>query len=112
MIPGKATNMKVIKQKEADVLTVKIEGSLDINTSPELRSELISEIEEVKEVIFDLGDTVYTSSAGLRVILETFQILRKNGGNMMMINVNSDFYETLKLAGFTEFIDIKQAQEK
>lgn len=100
--------MNVKKKKEGDVLTVIIEGALNINTAPELSKELKGELDDVKSLIFDLAGTEYTSSAGLRVLLEAFQIMSKNGGNMILINVNKSFYDILKLSGFTDFIDIRQ----
>ena len=101
--------MKVTKQKEGDLLTVKIEGNININTAADLRKSLKGELEGVNKVIFDLKDTDYTSSAGLRVILETYQELCKKGGTMVMENVSKDFYDILKLSGFTDFLDIRQA---
>ena len=101
--------MNVVKQKNGDVLTVKIEGNLDINTAPELKNQLKGELDDVSKVIFDLEKTDYTSSAGLRVLLEAFQILHAKGGTMSMINVNEVFYDILKLSGFTDFLDIQLA---
>ena len=100
--------MKVIKEKNADVLSVSIEGALNINTAPELSKEIKGELSDVNSVIFDLGATEYTSSSGLRVLLETYQIMAAKGGSMKMINVNDAFYDILKLSGFTDFIDIEK----
>ncbi len=102
--------MKIIKQKEQDELTVKIEGALDIKTAPELSKEVMGELEGVKNLSFDLAGTDYISSSGLRVILGAFQVIAKNGGSMSIINVNEEIYDILKLSGFTDFIDIRQAQ--
>ena len=103
--------MRVETIKNGEVLTVKIEGALDINTAPELKKELNGELEDVMKVVFDLQKTDYTSSAGLRVLLEIFQIMSKKSGAMSMINVNKVFYDILKLSGFTDFLDIQEAVE-
>ncbi len=100
--------MNVNKKKEGDVLTVIIEGALDIKTAPELSKELKGELDDVKTLVFDLAGSEYTSSSGLRVFLDAFQTISKNGGSMSMINVNKTFYDILKLTGFTDFIDIRQ----
>ena len=103
--------MTVEKQKDGDVLTVKIEGTLDINTAPDLKNQMQGELDDVSKVIFDLKGTDYTSSAGLRVFLECFQILEKKGGTIAMINVNPAFYDVLKLSGFTDFLDIQRTED-
>ncbi len=102
--------MNINKNKEGDVLKVAIEGSLDIKTSPLLKEAMKGELDGVSSLIFDLADCNYTSSAGLRVILESYQILSERGGNLSIINANSVLYDTLKLSGFTDFIDIKRAE--
>ncbi len=108
---GKGKIMNVEKIKNGDVLTVKIEGALDINTAPVLKKELSGKLDDVMNVIFDLQNTNYTSSAGLRVLLEVFQIMSKKSGKMSMINVKGVFYDILKLSGFTDFLDIQKADE-
>ncbi len=110
MIRPERNGMKVEKKKDGDLLTVFIEGTLDINTAPELKKELKGELEDVNKVVFDLKNTDYTSSAGLRVFLETFQNLSKKGGTISMINVNPVFYDILKLSGFVDFLDIQRAE--
>lgn len=102
--------MNVKKIKDGNVLTVAIEGSLDIKTSPQLKEAMKGELDDVYGLIFDLSDCTYTSSAGLRVILESYQILSDRGGNLSIINANTVLYNALKLGGFTDFIDIKRAE--
>lgn len=101
--------MTVTKKKENGVLTVSIEGALDIKTSPQLSKELEGELDDVNEVIFDMGKTPYTSSAGLRVLLKTFQVMEQKNGKMVIKNVSEDFYDILKLSGFTTFLEVEKA---
>lgn len=101
--------MNINKTKGGEILTVKIEGSLDIKTAPDLSKALKGELDDVKEVDFDLADTDYTSSSGLRVLLETFQVMSEKEGRMVLKNVNDSFYDILKLSGFTDFIEIERA---
>ncbi len=101
--------MTIKKEKEGEVLVVSIEGTMDINTAPQLTDALEGELNDVNEVHFDLAKTDYTSSAGLRVFLRTFQILDKKDGRMVIENVNETFYDILKLSGFTDFLEITKA---
>jgi anti-anti-sigma factor len=99
--------MTVKKEKADGVLTVSVEGSIDVKTAPELKESLNGELEDVTKVIFDLSETAYTSSAGLRVILGTYQTMSKKGGRMILRHVNEVFYNALKSAGFTQFLEIE-----
>lgn len=99
--------MTVTKEKNGDVLTVAITGSLDVKTAPELSKELEGELDDVMEVIFDLEKTDYTSSAGLRVLLGAYQIMDEKDGRMVLKNVNESFMEILEVTGFTDFLEIE-----
>ncbi len=100
--------MNITKNKDAGVLTVGIEGSLDINTAPQLTESLEGELDDVNEVYFDLEKTDYTSSAGLRVLLRTYQIMDEKNGRMVLKNVNESFYSILKTCGFTDFLEVEK----
>ena len=99
--------MTVTKEKNGSVLNVAISGSLDINTAPMLKAELEGELDDVDEVYFDLKETDYTSSAGLRVILGTFQVMDEKDGRMVLRNVNDSFMSSLEVTGFTDFLEIE-----
>ncbi len=99
--------MNIAKEKDGSRLTVSIEGSLDIRTAPDLSKALEGELEDVNEVYFDLSGTSYTSSAGLRVLLKTFQVMEAKDGRMVLKNVNEDLYDVLKLSGFVDFLEIE-----
>ena len=101
--------MTVKKEKTGDTLLISVEGAIDINTSPQLQAELDGELDDVKLIIFDLKESTYTSSSGLRVMLGTYQIMEKKGGRMILRNVNKLFYDILKMSGFTDFIEIESA---
>ena len=99
--------MNIAKEKDGSKLTVSIEGSLDIRTAPDLSKALEGELDDVNEVYFDLRGTSYTSSAGLRVLLKTFQVMEAKDGRMVLKNVNEDLYDVLKLSGFVDFLEIE-----
>ena len=100
--------MNIGKEKKDGKLTVSIEGALDIRTAPDLSKALEGELDDVNEVVFDMEKTDYTSSAGLRVLLKTFQVMDSKEGRMVLKNVNEDFYDVLKLSGFTDFLEIER----
>ncbi len=100
--------MKVTKEKNGEELTVFIEGAVDTKTAPLLRQEMEGELDDVTRVIFDLKDTDYTSSAGLRVFLGTYQTLEGKDGSMVLRHVSDEFMEILEMTGFTDFLEIER----
>ena len=100
--------MTVTKEKKGNILTVAIEGAVDMKTAPQLKAELDGELDDITELYFDLAKADYTSSAGLRVFLGAYQVLEEKDGRMVLKNVNDAFYEILEMTGFTDFLEIER----
>ena len=97
--------MEFEKIKEGNKLTYKINGRLDTATAPELQAAL--DLDGVKELVFDLKETDYVFSAGLRVFLQAQKIMNANGGTMKIINVQDSVKEIFNIVGFAGIMDIE-----
>ncbi len=82
-----------------------LEGRLDTNTSVELDAALSPVLDGLTEIVFDLGQLEYISSAGLRVLLSTHKSLSKKGG-MKVTNVNEMIMEIFEVTGFSDILNI------
>ena len=97
--------MKIDIKKEEKKLIIKLDGKLDTNTSPELDSKM-SELEGVEEVIIDIADLNYISSAGLRVLLSMQKVMNKQG-KMTIINVCENVMDIFEVTGFSDILNIE-----
>ena len=97
--------MTVTKEQNGSTLTVFVEGNMDAVTSPRLEAEL-GDLAGVEELVFDLKDLIYTSSAGLRVLLSAQKIM-DDQGSMVVRNANEDVLDIFKETGFDKILDIE-----
>ncbi len=97
-------NIKIDKVDEK--MTVALEGRLDTTTAPELEKKLKEEIGDVTELILDLSDMVYISSAGLRVLLSSQKTMNKQG-SMVVRNVSEEVLEIFEMTGFSDILTIE-----
>ena len=98
--------MTINRELEGDKLTLKIEGKIDTKTSPELEKTIRESLDGIKELIFDLEQTSYFSSAGLRVLLIAQKQMNKQG-TMKAVHVNSDLMEILEITGFLDILTVE-----
>ena len=98
--------MKVDTKKEQEKVIVAIAGRLDTTTAPDLEKELKDSIEGVKELVLDLKELEYISSAGLRVLLAAQKTMNKQG-SMRLKNVNESIMEIFDITGFTDILTIE-----
>ncbi len=93
--------------------TVKLYGSLDTATSPELERDLAPVLASpVKDIVFDLAELKFISSAGLRVFSNTRKQLRERGGQASFVHMQpqiKEVFEIIKaLPGVTIFKDVAE----
>ncbi|MBP8968093.1 MAG: STAS domain-containing protein [Lachnospiraceae bacterium] len=99
--------MTINKNQDGSKLEIALEGRLDTMTAPSLEEEVKNSIEGIKELIFDLKDLVYVSSAGLRVLLSAQKTMNKQG-SMTIKNANEEVMEIFEVTGFIDILNIEE----
>jgi len=104
---------KSVSGPDAGAVTVKLTGSLDTATAPELEKQLAPIVGgQVKDVVFDLGQLKFISSAGLRVFSSTRKTLKERGGQTSFIHLQPQIQEVFEimrsLPGVAVFKDIAE----
>ena len=100
--------MEIITTKEDSTLTIALVGRLDTKTAPELESELKSSLDGVTELVIDLTDLEYISSAGLRVLLSAQKCMMEQG-SMVVKGVNETVMDIFELTGLSDVLTIEPA---
>lgn len=89
--------MEIVKTNQDNCILYKLSGRLDAGTAPQLEEELASVTEPV-DLVFDLADLEYISSAGLRVLVFTKQKIG-NDKNITIKDANEFILEVLETTG-------------
>ena len=95
--------LKIDKKVDGRRVEIALEGELDSITSPELDRE-VQELENVDEVILDLKELAYTSSAGLRVIMGLKR--RLAGRPLKLVNIGLGVREVLDMTGSSALLGL------
>lgn len=97
--------MKTEKKTENGLTTITVEGRLDTTTAPELE-RVIGDLDGVKDLIIDMKNLEYISSAGLRVILKAQKTMNTKGA-MKLVNVGESIMEVFEITGFSDILTIE-----
>ena len=98
--------MTINKEKNNGIFTLKIEGRLDTVTAPELEKVVNEETDDVRELILDMKELEYISSAGLRVLLAAQKKMNKQG-IMKLTGVCDAVMEVFEMTGFADILTIE-----
>jgi len=89
---------KDISAQNAGAVTVTLTGSLDTATAPELERQLVPVLAGgVKDLVFDLAQLKFISSAGLRVFSNARKTLKERGGQASFVNMQSQIAEVFEI---------------
>ena len=94
-----------IKKNAAETILV-VAGRLDTTTAPNLDKTINEDLGDTKNLILDIKDLEYISSAGLRVLLGAQKKMQQIG-SMKVINVCEAVMEVFEMTGFADILAIE-----
>ena len=98
--------MTIEIKKNAEATIIEVAGRLDTMTASSLDKAINEDIGEVKNLVLDLKNLEYISSAGLRVLLGAQKKMQKIG-SMKVTNVCEAVMEVLEMTGFADILVIE-----
>ncbi len=104
---------KSITGQDTGAVTVKLIGSLDTATAPELERQLAPVLAgSAKDIVFDLAQLKFISSAGLRVFATVRKQLKERGGHASFVHLQPQIQEVFDiikaLPGIAIFKDLAE----
>jgi anti-sigma B factor antagonist len=101
-------------RKDGDAVVVAARGEIDLNNSPDLRSELFTILNRhaPKRLILNLAEVPYMDSSAVAVLVETLQKMRKTGGKVYLTNLQPRVQGLIEIARLgTIFVITKDEAE-
>ncbi|HEX3037308.1 MAG TPA: STAS domain-containing protein [Thermodesulfobacteriota bacterium] len=97
--------MEITKRQTDNFLELKIKGRLDGYWADHLTSELANVIREgTRQIRLNMAEVTYLSSAGIRVLLQTYKQLKGIQGYFTVSNPSEPVKTVLDLAGFGDLL--------
>jgi len=89
---------KDASSQKAGTVTVQLTGSLDTATAPELERQLAPVLSSpVQDLVFDLAQLKFISSAGLRVFSTARKQLKARNGQASFVNMQPQIQEVFEI---------------
>ncbi|MFW5941989.1 MAG: STAS domain-containing protein [Chloroflexota bacterium] len=99
--------MDIAVDERGAVSVVSVAGSVDALTADTLLESLQQQLQNGSgQLVADLEQVDYASSAGLRTILVALKESRQQGGDLRLAGVQKGVYRVLELSGFTSILKV------
>ena len=97
--------MNIDAMPHGDAVVVAIAGSIDAMTAPEVGEFLSRQVGGgQRQLVADLTQVDFMSSAGLRAILAGLKEARQSGGDLRLAGASANVEKVLKMSGFTNIL--------
>ncbi|WP_028574941.1 STAS domain-containing protein [Desulfonatronovibrio hydrogenovorans] len=93
-------------------LIIEVSGRLDTTTASDFEARSLEEMADAKNIIIDLKQVEYVSSAGLRGILSVGKKVRAEGGTLVFCNLQGMVREVFEISGFSSIFTLHETREK
>ncbi len=96
-------------RKNGDILVFDIRGAINVTNVQGLKEELRSCVNGGRlRVIINMQDVNYVDSSGMGALINARNDLRNQGGNLILINLNANVRENMKLSGLQDFFAVRE----
>ena len=103
--------MEITTRETIDVMVVILSGRLDAQTSDSASDELSRVAQQGKvNILLNLNDLEFVSSAGLRVLLQIAKLVQGENGKLMVCHANGVVKEVMELSGFESFLQMHETE--
>lgn len=105
--------MQVKREQVGEAVVYEVEGSVDLYSSPRLRGELKTALDQKAPLIVaDLGGVSFVDSSGLATLIEAMQGVKKYEGTLRLCNLSSTVLGVFQLANLDHIFEIKETRDQ
>ena len=98
--------LQIERNLENGKMLLQLIGRVDTTTAPKLEEIIVGCEKDISEMIMDMAQLEYISSAGLRVILKAQKMMNRQG-KLILRNVNEAIEEVFEITGFIDILTIE-----
>lgn len=97
--------IKLLK-RPPDCVELQLDGRFDSTTAAEAQEGMLGLCDTYTNIIINMANLAYISSAGLRVLLSLQKRVTANSGELTVMNVNSAVQEIFEMTGFSSMLQV------
>lgn len=98
--------------KHDQVVEITAIGEIDLNSSPQLRKEIVQGVKSGHKVTINLSSVTYMDSSGVATLVEGLQSSSAKKQSFTLLSPSDAVMKVLKLAKLETIFDIQQTKDE
>lgn len=105
--------MQVNISEKDGISICKVDGEIDINTAPQVKTKFDNLIREKKEkIIINMEKVNYIDSSGLATLVELLKNFRKYGARLKLVALSAKVRSLFEITKLEKLFDILEKEEE
>ncbi len=100
-------NTETIQQ----VSVVRLVGEIDAASAAVVQQKVLPLSVPGCQIILDLSQVAYMSSAGLRMLLSVYRQISGNQGRIVLVGLSEELRDTMSMTGFLGYFSVQETLE-
>ena len=105
-------NFALLAQDVADFVVIHVRGELDIYTSPELKEELLIQLQRDVNIVLDFTAVTFMDSTCLGVLVGTVKRMRQTGKRFALASSDRNLTKIFEITGLDRVFAIRDTVEE
>lgn len=106
-------DLKIDVSEKDGIVTLKLNGEVDVYTAPKLKSRLIDLVDQGKfKIIVDLEDVDFMDSSGLGVLVGGLKRVRSHDGAIALVCTQENILKIFRITGLVKVFPIFDHQDQ
>ena len=93
------------------VYVVKLAGEIDAGSAITVQQKVLPMSVPGCQIILDLTQVAYMSSAGLRMLLSVYRQISGNQGRIVLVGLSDELKDTMSMTGFLGYFTVQDTLE-
>lgn len=102
--------MNVSTTQENGFTEIVIEGSIDSKTAPLVKEKITPALDAAQNVLLNLSQVDYLSSAGLRLLLLIYRAIAAKSRKLVLLGVSEEIQTVMSHTGFLKFFELADSR--
>ncbi len=81
---------------------IAINGQLNSHTTAQIQSDVLNAAQSGQDILLDMSNVTYLSSAGLRMLLLLYRRIIENHGKMVLTGLTEEVRDIMQMTGFLD----------
>ncbi len=93
------------------VMLIELIGDIDGSTAPLVQADILAAAAPDVQMILNMTQVAYLSSAGLRMLLSVYRQVSAQLGQVILVGLAEEIQDTMGITGFLEFFTVAETVE-